>query len=564
MRLLTRTSVFSPLATVVATMLVFGTAWSQLGTVLSYQKISDTQGNFLEPLASGDEFGGSAASLGDLDGAGPGKVTVAIGTLKNDDGGASGTADRGAFYLLNLQSNGTVLSSKKVSDTSGNFNVPLYDDDEFGCALAHLGDLDGPGPSAAALAVGALGDDDKGVNRGAVYVLFLDNTGEILSHTILSDTLDSFNELGSGDEFGTSVANLGDLDGPGPSAVALAVGAIGDDDGGGNRGSVYIMFLDTAGQLLSYQKISDTQGNFTEPLVSGDEMGGSLTHVGDLDGAGPSVATLAVGAQMDDDGGEDRGAVYLMFLASNGTVLSHRTISDTQNDFDVALSDMGEFGCAITHLGDLDGSGPSVAAISAGSMLSDDGGLDRGAIYVFFLDAAGTVLFHQTISATQGNFTGALDDGDEFAACAAAIGDLDGSGTSTQAMVVGAVGDDDGGSGRGAVYVLFLEGASTVSVGDPLRPGSSQLGQATPNPFGRRTSFEFRVEDAARVRIDVLDVRGRRVRELTNVHFVPGSHRVEWDGLDDAGRRLAPGTYFYRMSVDERAAGAARKVMLLN
>ena len=43
---------------------------AQPGTILSHQKISDTQGGFTGTLDNDDRFGISASSLGDLDGDG--------------------------------------------------------------------------------------------------------------------------------------------------------------------------------------------------------------------------------------------------------------------------------------------------------------------------------------------------------------------------------------------------------------------------------------------------------------------------------------------------------------
>src|SRR5262245_7896358 len=80
------------------------------------------------------------------------------------------------------------------------------------------------------------------------------------------------------------------------------------------------------GAVLSYQKISNTQGNFGAPLTNLCELGGSVAGLGDLDGAGPSVAAMAVGSAFDDDGGGDRGAVYIMFLNANGTVRTYQKI----------------------------------------------------------------------------------------------------------------------------------------------------------------------------------------------------------------------------------------------
>ena len=69
----------------------------------------------------------------------------------------------------------------------------------------------------------------------------------------------------------------------------------------------------------------------------------------------------------------------------------------------------------------------------------------------------GWVLAHQKISDTEGGFTGTLDDDDRFGISVAALGDLDGDGVGD--LAVGALLDDDGGRQRGAVWVLFLDGA---------------------------------------------------------------------------------------------------------
>jgi hypothetical protein len=87
------------------------------------------------------------------------------------------------------------------------------------------------------------------------------------------------------------------------------------------------------GNVLSSQKLSDIAGNFTPILDNGDEFGESVADLGDLDGAGPAVKAMAIGVALDDDGtsGIDRGAVYITFLAANGTVTSSTKISDAVN-----------------------------------------------------------------------------------------------------------------------------------------------------------------------------------------------------------------------------------------
>src|SRR6185436_17334360 len=108
-----------------------------------------------------------------------------------------------------------------------------------------------------------------------------------------------------------AIANLGDLDGNG--VIDLAVGAIGDDDGGAAmKGAVWVLFMNPDGSVLREQKISMTSGGFHGILGGGDIFGFALANLGDVDGDG--VIELAVGCPKDDDGGVRKGAVWILFL----------------------------------------------------------------------------------------------------------------------------------------------------------------------------------------------------------------------------------------------------------
>ena len=540
-------------------LLLFGNASAQPGMVLSSQKISNTQGNFTATLHNLDEMLGAAACLGDLDGPGPAATAVAFGAL-DDDGGT----DAGAVYVAFLAANGAVLSHQKISDSviSGK---PLKMLDQFGSAVAFLGDLDGNGPSAAAIAVGAVGDGDGGSDCGAVYVLYLSTAGNVLSWHKISDTSGLVGgPLDAADEFGGAIASLGDLDGPGPSAHAIAVGAIGDDDGGTDVGAVYILLLDGSGAVSTWRKVSDLNLPGA-PLDAGDDFGTSVTSLGDLDGAGPGVLAIAVGAALDDDGGSDRGAAHVLFLDATGSVLSAQKISDTQGNFTDFFSDGDEFGGALANLGDLDGPGGSVTALAVGVAADDDGGEDRGAVHVLFLNGDGTCSSSQKISDFYGNFTVPLENLDNFGSSLAVLGDLDGPGPGTVAVLVGATGDDDGGTDRGGGYVLFLDGFHYI-LGVSPSPGTattSALGRPSPNPFSPATAIPFRLDREANARIDIWDLKGRRVRLLVRARMPAGDHQVSWDGRDDQGRKLPNGTYFLRMAINDRPVPGAGKALLL-
>ena len=417
------------------------------GTVKSQQKISDTSGGFTGVLDDGDGFGGFVASLGDLDGDGVGDL--AAGAASDDDGGSA----RGAVWTLFLNGDGTVKSHQKISDTVGGFTGVLDDFDQFGLSVASIGDLDGDGK--ADLAVGTFGDDDGGPERGALWVLFLNDDGTVRSHQKISAIEGGFaGALDDSDAFGFSVASLADVEGDG--VRDLAVGAIFDDDGGSDRGALWLLFLDADGTVQPERKISDTVGGFTGALDDEDSFGSSIASIGDLDGDG--VGDVAVGALADDDGGSARGALWVLFLDRNGTVKSHRKISDTEGGFDGVLRNGDLFGRAVASLGDLDGDG--VVDLGVGAEGDDDGGFSSGAVWVLFLNRNGTVKSHQKISASEGGFTGALLEGANFGESVASLGDFDGDGVGD--LAVGAEGDSDGGIQRGAVWVLLLNANGTV------------------------------------------------------------------------------------------------------
>jgi hypothetical protein len=439
-----------------AALLALGTtsAIAQPGSVLSHQKISDTEGGFAGVLDTNAWFGSALAVLGDLDR--DGIEDLAVGTFREDDGGA----DRGAVWVLFLNSDGTVKSHQKISDTEGGFTGMLDDFDFFGISVAALGDQDGDG--VADLAAGAEGDDDGSAvlnaNRGAVWVLFLNSDGTVKSHQKISHTEGRFTGgLDDLDFFGRSVSALGDVDRDG--ITDLVVGAAGDSDGGPGHGALWVLFMNSDGTVKAHQKISDTEGGFTAELDS-DDFGGSITAIGDLDGDG--VTDVAAGAKLDDDGGVNHGAVWVLFLNSDGTVKSHQKISDTEGGFTGVLGTEW-FGTSVTALDDLDGDG--VTDLAVGAMHDNDGGTSRGAVWVLFLNSDATVKGHQKISDTEGGFTGVLGDGDFFGRAVTVLGDLNNDDITD--LAVGAIGDDDGGSGafadRGAIWVLFLDNGQTVT-----------------------------------------------------------------------------------------------------
>lgn len=378
--------------------------------------------------------------------------------------------------------------------------------------------------------------------------------GWVMSHQKISDTEGGFTgTLDNWDYFGISVAALGDLDGDGVGDIAVGAN---DDDGGLNRGGVWILFLNSNGTVKAHQKISDTQGGFTGTLDDWDRFGISIASLGDLDGDG--VTDLAVGASYDDDGGDDRGAVWVLFLNADSTVKAHQKISDIEGGFTGILDDRDGFGSSVASLGDLDRDG--VGDLAVGAVYDDDGGANRGAVWILFLNPNGTVKSHQKISSTAGGLAGVLDDDDAFHALAS-LGDLDGDGVGD--LAVGAAWDDDGGTGRGAVWMLFLNtdgtvkghqkisdtegcfggilddddhfGASVASMGDLDGDGVGDLAVGT---WGDDDGGKGQIADHGAVWILLLNTNGT-IRYQQKISETQGGFTGTLDDIDQFGKALA-------------------------
>lgn len=206
------------------------------------------------------------------------------------------------------------------------------------------------------------------------------------------------------------------------------------------------------GTVASDQKVSSTQGLFAGPLNDEDWFGQSIGAPGDLDG--DNVPDLLVGATEDDDGGEDQGAVWILYLNPDGTVRGQTKVSELAGGFTGMLSKNDNFGASVAGVGDIDRDGAIDIVVGSPDYEIGAASISRGAVGVLFLNDDGTLKSHQRIDDSAGAFSGMLDNGDKFGASIAEIGYLDGDGTTD--IAVGAWGDDDGGFNRGAIGVLYL------------------------------------------------------------------------------------------------------------
>lgn len=200
------------------------------GSVRTGRKIDPTTEPALAGrISNGDQFGHAMTYLGFLGGGGNG--TVAVGAYAAD-----GT---GRVHLLRFTSGGIINLNKEIGVADAALSGELDPGDAFGFGLANIGDLSGNG--IPELAVTAPGDDDAldgAPDKGAFYILYLDDLGSLVDVDKVSETRGRFNgALRAADFFGSCIAPAGDLDGDG--LPDLLIGARNSTRAGINTGTFY-------------------------------------------------------------------------------------------------------------------------------------------------------------------------------------------------------------------------------------------------------------------------------------------------------------------------------------
>jgi len=267
-------------------------------------------------------------------------------------------------------------------------------DDYFGCSVSISGDT---------AVIAARGNDDAGNNSGSAYVCRQHNGGTNNWGQVAKLTA---SDASSGDEFGYTVSISGDT---------VVIGAPGHEYAGGQTGAAYVFQCDEGGLSMWDQVTRLTASD----AAAADYFGHSVSVSGD---------TVVIGAYSDDDAGLSSGSAYIFERDQDGPNNWGEVTKLTASDG--AWGDF--FGWSVSISGD---------TVVIGAYHDDDAGSDSGSAYIFERDQGGPNNWGQVAKLTASD---AAPD-DWFGSSVSISGDT---------AVVGAWGDDDGGSLTGSAYVF--------------------------------------------------------------------------------------------------------------
>ncbi len=103
-----------------------------------------------------------------------------------------------------------------------------------------------------------------------------------------------------------------------------------------------------------------------------------------------------------------------------------------------------------------------------------------------------------------------------------------------------------------------------VDIGDNeiIQTSEVSLHQNYPNPFNPTTTISFSILNNSNVELSIYNIKGQKVKILTNNHYEKGSHTIIWNGTNQNNQPVSSGIYLYKLNVDSRTE-AVKKCLLL-
>jgi hypothetical protein len=73
-----------------------------------------------------------------------------------------------------------------------------------------------------------------------------------------------------------------------------------------------------------------------------------------------------------------------------------------------------------------------------------------------------------------------------------------------------------------------------------------------PNPFNPETKIVFNLPESGRVKVEIYNIKGQKVKTLLDCYMSPGRSEMIWNGKDDNGKQVSSGVYFYQLVTEKK------------
>ncbi len=373
----------------------------------------------------------------------------------------------------------------------------------FGNCVKNAGDFNNDGYDD--FVISAYCDDKKGTHTGRVYLYFGGPTMGTIPELMFTGEAE-FNN------FGTSLAFVGDVNNDGFSDIAI--GAPGYEIAGEtvNVGRIYIYFG------------NNTLDSNPDVIItgSGDQrIGHTIASAGDINNDG--FDDIIVGAPYMGSAVGPSSYVCIYYGGTDMDATPDVIIENTLFNF-----------------------GKSAAC--AGNMNHDDYDdimvSDENNIYFFF---GGTEMD------TEPDYTLHISDYFDGIQSISLAGDVNYDGYKD--ILVSSI-DHTGDTRIGKIY-LYSGNLNTTDIkSEQILPTQYELFQNYPNPFNPTTTIRYEVPESGHVTITVYNMLGRKITTLVNGNQSAGLNKVEFNASD-----LVSGIYYYKMKTEKTII--VKKMILL-
>ena len=110
--------------------------------------------------------------------------------------------------------------------------------------------------------------------------------------------------------------------------------------------------------------------------------------------------------------------------------------------------------------------------------------------------------------------------------------------------------------------VIFVIGKyAALAVDETTIPDEYSLNQNYPNPFNPTTRIQYSLPKAGLVQISIYTLMGQKIATLVNRNMDVGQYIITWHAMDDQGRKVPSGIYFY--TLESGSYRAIKKLVLL-